>query len=75
MLPNLWSLIEADVFAKKLVPRLPFDHQYFEVMKVDGTTLYCRFSGTSARDQKEIEQSFLVVAKIGKDGVSLSLKP
>jgi hypothetical protein len=75
ILPNLWSVVEPDVFAQKLIPHLAFDHLYFEVTKIEGRTLYVRFSGTSARDQKEVEKSFSIVAKIGKGGVSLSVKP
>ena len=75
ILPNLWSVVEPDVFAQKLIPQLAFDHLYFEVTKIEGKTLYVRFSGTSARDQKEVEKSFSIIAKIGKNGVSLSVKP
>ncbi len=74
ILPNLWSFIESDMFAQKLIPQLAFDHLYFEITKVEGNTLHARFSGTSARAQKEVGKSFLVVAKVGKDGVSLSVK-
>lgn len=75
ILPNLWNFVEPDVFAQKLIPQLAFDHLYLEVTKIEGKTLYVRFSGTSARDQKEVEKSFLIIAKVEKDGVSLSVKP
>jgi hypothetical protein len=75
ILPNLWSAVETDVFTQKLIPQLAFDHLYFEVTQIKGKTLYVRFSGTSARDQKEIEKSFSIIAKIGKNGLSFSVKP
>src|SRR5258706_13448809 len=47
ILPNLWSLVEPEVFAQKLIPQLAFDHLYFEITRIDGKTLHARFSGTS----------------------------
>jgi hypothetical protein len=75
ILPNIWNLVESEVFAQKLIPQLAFDHLYFEITKVERNTLYAHLYGTSAKEQKEIEKTFLIIAKIGKDGVGLSVKP
>jgi hypothetical protein len=74
ILPNLWNLIESDVYAQKVVPKLAFDHLDFEITKIEGNTLHARFYGASAKDQKEVGKSFLIIVQVTKGGVGLKVK-